>query len=146
VKVSTRARYGTRAMVELAHAYPDGALSVKDVAARQRLSVKYLEQIMAPLKAAGIVKAVRGASGGYMLAQDPASVRLSDIYVALDGPPAIVDCVADAAICTRSAICPTRGVWCEMNAAVMKVLESTTLADLAARSAAAGTQAEAYCI
>jgi len=133
-------------MVELARAYPVGALSVKDMAGRQHLSAKYLEQIMAPLKAAGIVKAVRGASGGYMLAKEPATVRLSDIYTALDGAPAVVGCVADATACSRSAACPTRGVWCEMNAAVLKVLEGTTLADLIARSAALGAQVEAYSI
>ena len=147
MKISTKARYGMRAMVELAKAYPDAALSVKEVAARQRLSVKYLEQIMAPLKASGLVKAVRGSNGGYVLTHPPTSVLLSQIYTALEGAPAVVDCVEDEGLCGYAGTCPTRGVWCEVNNAIVKVLESITLADLVERGRAGSSNAGiAYCI
>ncbi len=131
MKLSTKTRYGTRAMVELAVAYPDAEMSVKEIAKRQRLSVKYLEQIMMPLKSAGLVKSSRGVHGGYALTRPPSEIRLSEIYTAVEGPLAIIECLKESVGCQMREVCPTQRVWRRMNAAIAGVLEDTTLADLA---------------
>ena len=142
MKLSTKARYGARVMVDLAIAFPDHALSVKQMAKTERLSAKYLEQIMAALKAAGLVRASRGVHGGYALATPPSLIRLSDIFRAIEGDPQIIECVADEASCPLREGCPTRGVWEEMNDAISGILEHTTLQDLVERKAQVGRVAE----
>jgi len=134
MKLSTRMRYGTRALIELASAYPDKAMSVKDVAESQSISPKYLEHIMSALKTAGIVKSVRGLHGGYVLAVPPSACHLSDVYQALEGSPAPVECVDDPRSCALCEECPTRDTWAEVKEAIMEVLEHTTLQDLVDRS------------
>lgn len=143
MKMSTRARYGTRAMAELAVAYPHRPVSVKELAQLQGLSIKYLEQIMAALKVAGLVKAVRGLHGGYELGAPPEHVNLYDIYQALEGSPVLVECIAHPEICAKRAGCPTRDTWIELNDAVTKVLHDTTLQDLVRRKAEKCAQAVA---
>ena len=134
MRLSTRMRYGTRALAELASGYPDAVMSVKDIAESQRISPKYLEHIMGALKAAGFVKSVRGVHGGYVLAAPPAGCRLSDVYRALEGSAAPVECVDDPRSCAFCDQCPTRETWAEVKGAVMEVLEHTTLQDLVDRS------------
>lgn len=130
MKLSTRTRYGMRAMYEIALAYPDKAIPVKEIASRQGLSPKYLEQIIAPLKASGLVKLVRGMHGGYTLASAPESVRLSEIFEALEGAISPVDCVDSPEECDIRDTCPTRDLWVEMKEAMSGVLERKTLQDL----------------
>lgn len=130
MKLSTKTRYGTRALVELAAAYGGEPISVRELAERQNLSEKYLEQIMAPLKAAGLVKSVRGIGGGYTLARPPSEVRLADIYHVLEGSAAPVDCVDHPDACPMLEVCPTRQTWVELKEAVETVLGRTTLQDL----------------
>jgi len=122
-------------MAELASAYTHNTLSVKELSQLQGLSPKYLEQIMAVLKAAGLVKAVRGLHGGYELATSPESITLCDVYEALEGAPVLVECVAHPETCAMRAKCPTRDTWVELNDAVTRVLKQTTVADLAQRKA-----------
>lgn len=130
MRLSTRARYGARALAELG-ALPQGrTLSARRVAQSLGISVKYLEQIMGALKAAGFVSAVRGVSGGYMLARAPGEIRLLDVLAALEGQPTLVDCVRDPATCDRSPTCATREVWKRVNDAVCGVLADTTVEDL----------------
>ena len=136
MKMSTRARYGARAMAELAAVYPHRSVSVKELAQNQRLSAKYLEQIMATLKASGLVKAERGLHGGYVLCASPEQVTLYDVVQALEGGPALVECVAHPDVCPMHANCSTRDTWVELNDAVTGVLKGTTLKDLAERKAA----------
>ena len=133
MKLSTKTRYAARAMMELASVYPDKTLSAKQVATSQRMSVNYLEQIMGSLRAAGLVKAVRGMHGGYRLARPPEHVRLSDLYHALEGSLSPVECVDDPDACPMENTCATRQTWAEMKEAVMKVLGGTTLKDLVER-------------
>ena len=135
MKLSTRARYGMRAMFELAKAKPDCPVSVKEIAQRQALSAKYLEQIAVALKAAGLVKPVRGMRGGYMLTEHPKSITLGDIYEALEGSTAPVECVDDPVSCELHASCPTRDIWVEMKTAISSILDNTTLQDLVDRNA-----------
>jgi Rrf2 family protein len=133
MKLSTKVRYGARAMTDLALVNRERALSVKEMAENQRLSVKYLEQIMAALKAAGLVRVSRGQQGGYTLAKPTNKIRLLDVYQALDGALVLVECIEDPAICDMKETCPTTGLWKEMNVALKRVLEKTTIRDLAQR-------------
>ena len=120
-------------MTELAAAYPDRSVSVRDMARNQRLSAKYLEHIVSPLKTAGLIEAVRGIHGGYALSRPPEQVRLSEIFQVLEGSPAPVDCVDNPYACPMRKMCPTRDTWVEIGEAVQGVLEGTTLRDLADR-------------
>ena len=133
MKISTRVRYGTRAMVALAVVYPEKAISVKAIAQKQHLSVKYLEQIMAPLKGAGLIKVLRGGRGGYMLSRDPAAIKLIEVYHALEGALCLVDCIEDSEGCEMTETCPTRDIWGEMTEALREILQRTTLQDLEER-------------
>ncbi len=137
MRLSTRTRYGVRALGELARAYPRRVMSVRTLARRQRLSVKYLERIMSVLKTAGLVEAVRGAEGGYRLAAPPGSIRLSDVFRALDGGLVLVECLERPTLCSMSRRCITRRTWKTLNDALAKVLKATTLRDLGRRPCAA---------
>jgi len=134
MKLNTRMRYGTRAMLELAQRYGRGPVSLSDVALAQELSVKYLESLMSSLRIAGLVRAQQGAQGGYELTRPPAEVNLRQIYEVLEGPDPYVFCTEDPTSCGRQADCATRLIWEQMYAASMQVLEETTLADLVTRS------------
>ncbi len=131
MKISTRGRYGLRALVEIARLNEKGQVSVKEISARQKISENYLEQIIFPLKKAGIVKSIRGAQGGYLLARPAAEITVGDILRVLEGDIAPVECLAgNGAGCDRADSCPTIGLWRELNEAVYKVVDSHTLQDL----------------
>lgn len=130
LKVPTLVRYGTRALVQIAEAYPARAIPVREIARAQRLSVKYLERIAGALRAAGLIRAVRGPRGGYVLGRPPASVRLDEVVRALGGPPVVAECLDRPESCPRRASCPTRGIWARVREAVDGVLAATTLQDL----------------
>lgn len=133
MRLSTRGRYGTRAMLELALHYGEGPILLKDIARRQQVSERYLEQVVTPLKAAGLVTSARGARGGFSLARPPAEIRVAEIVEVLEGSVAPVECVDDPATCPRASACVTRDVWSEMKRAASGVLESITLEELARR-------------
>ena len=133
VKLSTRARYGTRALLELALHWGEGPIPLRDVAGRQEISPAYLARLLAPLVGAGIVRGVRGPRGGVGLARPPDEVRLSEVIGLLEGSIALAECVEDGRLCSRSGGCVTREVWDEMGKAMMGVLESATLQDLVER-------------
>ena len=130
MKLSTRTRYGIRAILELAQNYGKGPVQLKIVARNQGISVKYLEQLMAMLKSAGIVSSVRGSKGGYILAKSPDQIKLSDCFNCLEGPVVTVECVENNNYCPRISDCIAREVWAEIQKAVMGVLESMTLQNL----------------
>lgn len=133
MKLSTRARYGARALVEVALGYPDGTVSVRDVAESQSISAKYLEHIMASLKVAGLVRSVRGMHGGFTLARPPADITLREVLEALEGSVAPVDCVDHPDSCPLGDVCPTRETWVEMKESMVRVLGGTTIQDLVER-------------
>jgi len=133
MKLSTKARYGTRAMLDLAPHYGQGLILVKDIARRQQISELYSEHLLMLLKAAGMVRSIRGARGGYTLAVPPSQISVSDIVQALEGSVAPVDCVDDPEVCPQADMCVPRDFWTEMKKAVNGVLESTTLQDLVQR-------------
>ena len=134
MKLSTRTRYGIRAVLELAENYGKGPVQLKIIARDQGISVKYLEQLMAALKSAGIVSSVRGSKGGYVLAKSPDQVRLSDCFNCLEGPVVTVECVENDSYCPRIGDCIARDVWAEVQIAVMTVLKSMTLQSLLDKS------------
>jgi len=133
MKLSTRARYGTRALLDLALHSGEGAVLLKDIARRQEISLPYLEHLITPLIAAGLVKSTRGARGGVLLLRPPSEIKLSEVVQLLEGSIAPADCVNNAEICHRSASCVTRDIWSEMKKVMNEVLESTTLQDLVER-------------
>lgn len=133
MKLSTTVRYGARAMTEIASAFPRRAVSVREVARQQGISPKYLEQILKPLKAAGLVQVVRGNQGGYVLARPPERITLKEVCESLEGSVAPVDCVDFPDSCPMHEGCPTRDTWVEIKEAVEGVLERTTIRDLVER-------------
>ena len=130
MKLSTRTRYGMRALLELALAYKAGPLQIKMIAERQKISNKYLEQLVAMLKTAGLVRSIRGPHGGYVLALPPEEIRLSDVFRTLEGSVLTVECVESDAACLNYSDCVTRKLWIQMNEAILGVLENKTLRDL----------------
>ena len=130
MKISTRGRYGTRMMLDLAAHHDQGPTPLREIAKRQDLSVKYLEQLIIPLKAAGYIRSVRGARGGYTLARKPDKISVGQIIKVLDGGLSLVDCVEDPKVCEREKNCPTRDIWLRMSERLMEELSSLTLRDV----------------
>jgi len=133
MRLSTKGRYGFRALLQLALSYGRGPVHLKHIAAKQQISLKYLEQLIASLMAAGFVKSIRGAKGGYLLTRPPHEISLSEVFQALEGSLAPVECVDDVGVCQRANFCVTRDVWKEMKEALDKVLGPLTLKDLVER-------------
>jgi len=134
MKLSTRTRYGIRAILELAESYRQGPLQLKIIAQHQDISVKYLEQIIAMLKSGGFVKSIRGAKGGYILAKAPNQIKLSDVFDCLEGRVTTVECIEDEDYCARVADCVARKLWVWVQEAIDSVLQSITLQDLLDRA------------
>jgi Rrf2 family cysteine metabolism transcriptional repressor len=130
LKLSTKGRYGLRAMIDLAGLYNKGPVLMADIAERQGFSRKYLHALLTSLKGAGLVESVRGARGGYLLAKPPEDIRINEVFEALEGPVSIVDCLSDGGECDRLPECLSRGMWQEINNSIASVLKSKTLADL----------------
>ena len=132
MKLSTRGRYGTRLMLDLAQHYTESPIPLAEIARRQGLSDKYLEQLIILLRGAGLIRSMRGRRGGYILARKPQNIRVSEIVEVLEGRLAVVDCVEDPGLCDRSADCLTRTIWVEMTDLLKGYLSSITLQDLVA--------------
>jgi Rrf2 family cysteine metabolism transcriptional repressor len=133
MKLSTRGRYGLRALLDLALHQDEGPVLLKDIARRQEFSLPYLEHLIAPLIATGVLKSTRGARGGVSLLRPPSEIKLSEVVQPLEGCITPVDCVNNPALCHRSTFCIARDIWGEMNTAMSQVLDSTTLQDLLER-------------
>jgi Rrf2 family protein len=130
MKLSTRTRYGTRLLFELAYNYGKGPQLLNVIAAKQDISEKYLSKIVLQLKSAGIITSHRGAKGGYELAKEPSKINMLQVMNSLEGSDAMVECVGDAGLCAKSRRCPARSLWCKLEAQTAKLLEGTTLEDL----------------
>ncbi len=133
MKLSTKGRYGTRALLELALHYREGPLPLKDIAQSQQIPLQYLGHIITPLVAAGMIRSTPGARGGVWLARSPWEIKLSEVIGVLEGSIAPVECINNPGICARSELCVTRDVWGELKKVMNGVLESTTLQDLVER-------------
>jgi len=134
MRLSTRTRYATRALAELASAKVT-PVSVRELAETGHISAKYLEQILNTLSSVGLVRALRGKSGGYELAKPAASITLKDVFVVFEGAIAL-ECADNPDLCPRVETCATRDTWVELKEAILRVLEGTTLQDLADRKRA----------
>ena len=133
MKLSTRMRYGTRLMLDLALNYNKGPIYLKAIARKEEISMKYLSQIVIPLKNAGLIDAVRGAKGGYNLASYPAKITVGDIYEVLEGGCGLVDCVDNKSKCDRVSTCVTRELWVNLSSKMFESLNKVTLQDLVTR-------------
>lgn len=132
MKLSTKARYGIKAMVDIALEYGKGRLSVNQLAERQGVSVAYLEQLVSALKKAGLVEATRGASGGYTLTRPPENISVGEVLRALEGTTAILDCVGTESVgCTNACSCSARPLWLKLQMRIDDVLNTTTIKDMA---------------
>ncbi len=123
-------------MVDIALQKSASPVLLRDIAGRQELSERYLEHVITALRNAGLVKSVRGAKGGYLLARGPGLISLYDIVEATIGPLDLVDCVMEPQDCSRSGRCATRNVWEELSFTLQNKLKETTLEGLAARELA----------
>ena len=133
MKLSTRSRYGTRLMLDMAEHYNEGPIQLGDIAKRQDVSVKYLEQIIIPLKKAHYIESVRGPKGGHILTKPPDEITVGEIVAILEAGISLVECVEDPTVCERAARCPTRLLWKEVSEAMFERLQAVTLADLVER-------------
>ncbi len=130
IKVSTKGRYGLRAMLEIAKNHGKRAVLLKDIAKNQGISEKYLSHIIPQLRSHGLIKANRGAKGGYMLTRPPNKITLREIVEALEGPLWLVECVGAPDVCPMSNSCKTRNIWKRLSQVLLKELENISLADL----------------
>ena len=134
MKLSSRTRYGIKAILEIAMEYGNGPIQIKTIAERENISSKYLEQLIAMLKTAGLIRSVRGPRGGYMLAKPPAEIPFKDVFLALEGQMDTAECLEHKQHTPGCADCATSRIWQELQDAIIGVLEKTTLADLLKRS------------
>jgi len=130
MKLSTRSRYGTRLMLDLAERYDEGPVQISDIAKRQDISVKYLEQLIIPLKKVDFIKSFRGPKGGHMLAKSPGEITVGDIVKVLEGGIDLATCIEKPEECERSSDCLTREVWKEATDAMFDKLNSITLSNM----------------
>ncbi len=141
MKISTKGRYGLRAIIDLAvHGASGTPVFLSDIAKRQNVSEKYLEHIFSALHKGGIVKAQRGRNGGYLLERPPDRITILDIITILEGPCTLVDCVQNSAVCDKSSICVTREIWNKLGATIRNTLSDYTIASLAEMQALKGQQ------
>ncbi len=132
MKLSTKGRYGARAVLELAIHYGSGPIMVREIAASQDISVRYLEHILNTLRASGLVNSTRGAKGGYELSKHPAMIKLGEIIRALEGPMDIVDCVREEG-CPKISKCVMCEVWKEVKTAIDSVIDRITIEEMVKR-------------
>lgn len=130
MKLSTRGRYATRALLDIALHYKNGPVQLKDISLREGISPKYLDQILTQLKHAGVITASRGPNGGFELSKDPSEITLLEVVSAAEGSLTILDCVGEQRVCPRSSVCVARDVWIEVSKAIENVLSRVTLAQL----------------
>lgn len=131
MKLSTRFRYGTRFMIDLAMSYNAGPVAMTDITNQERLSKKYLEQIAYRLMKTKLIKSVRGPKGGYLLTKHPQAIRLIDIYNALEKNLALVPCLKNPNICSLSKTCAAKEFWQRLQRQIEQYLFGCTLKSLA---------------
>ncbi len=131
MKLSTRSRYGLKAVVDLAVCYGEGPVSLPYLAAQQGISEAYLEQLLRSLRKSGVVDTVRGAQGGYTLSRPPEEVSVRDVLCILEGSMSLTDCVGtETHDCESACICSARPLFLKLQARIDEVLKSTTIRDL----------------
>ncbi|PKL09792.1 MAG: hypothetical protein CVV51_02070 [Spirochaetae bacterium HGW-Spirochaetae-7] len=129
--ITTRSRYGLRLLVELAEHGENGPVDLGSVARSQDIPEMYLSKLVAPLKAAGILRSERGSKGGYELARRPEDIDMLRVVEALEGQSSLLECTADPSVCKRSGDCRTLPVWSGLDTAIKNYLRGVSLADAA---------------
>lgn len=132
MKFSTRSEYGMRAMTILARHHGLGPLPLRQVAAEEQISEQYLEQIFSDLKKASLIRSIRGANGGYLLAKSPQEINLKELITALEGDISPCDCVRDETlgVCQRGTPCLVQAVWVRLRDGMNQILEAISLEDV----------------
>ena len=130
LQISTRGRYGIRAIMELADSYDKNLLSISTISRRQQISEKYLHSILSILHNEGTVTSVRGKNGGFKLARPPSEITLKSVLLALESPGLIVDCVKDPSHCSRSSLCTGNRVWRYLGNEIENILDRLSIADI----------------
>ena len=130
MKLSTRGRYGTRLMLELAKNYGKGPISMSDISRNLDIPIKYLEQLIIPLKKANLINSVRGPKGGHMLAVAPDQINVWNILTLLETKFSFVDCLTDEDSCESTATCPIRPIWGKAFQGMTKLFKETSLQDV----------------
>ena len=141
LRLSTKTRYGLRAIIDLAKYYGKGPVMARAIAEEEGISENYLEQIMDPLKKSGLVRSVRGARGGSVLAKPPGNIRVKEVIEALEGPVLLVDCLYDPNLCERSKSCIARLFWERLRDNIVDFLNSWTLEDFISKGYSGKNQA-----
>jgi Rrf2 family protein len=131
MRISTRARYGLRLMVNLAINYDKGYAYLKDVAKKEGISEKYLSLIVIPLKAAGMLTTIRGVHGGYILSKHPSKISVKEIVEILEGDLSLVECSKDETYCKKSGNCVTHDIWSGLSEKITDYLNCFNLDELA---------------
>ena len=129
MKLSTKGKYSLLAIYYLGEHYGEGPIPLRDIS-NPLVQGDYLEQLLSSLRRAGLVTAVRGASGGYMLAREPARITLGNIIRAAEGPVNFADCVGDEKACSQAGICPTQPIWNYLTEQLDRMLDGITLQDM----------------
>lgn len=129
MKLSTKGRYGVKAMVHLAINYGGEPVSIKAIAQENNISEYYLEQLFSSLRKGGLIKSIRGAQGGYVLSREPKYITVKDIMLLLEGPVEISDCLSEDC-CDNVDKCPTRLLWVRLQDSIENVMQSTNLQDM----------------
>jgi Rrf2 family cysteine metabolism transcriptional repressor len=133
MKLSTKGRYGTRAMLELALRHGQGPISVREIARSQEISERYLENLMSPLLSRGLVTSARGKGGGFSLARPPEEISLLEVIRATEGSPSPVACLDDSDTCARRGACVTAEIWEMIGQGITETLGAITLRDMVQR-------------
>ena len=129
MKLSTKGRYGVKAVVELAVNYGSEPISIKKISESQNISEYYLEQLFSTLRKADLIKSIRGAQGGYVLSREPKDITIAEVMFVLEGPVEIADCIEDDS-CNNTDCCATRLLWSKIKKSIDEVMESITLQDI----------------
>jgi len=130
MQLSTRTRYGLRALLDIALSADNGPVLLREISLRQDVSKAYLEQLILTLQSAGFIRSIRGKKGGFMLMKSPSEIKLDEVVKALERTVSLVECVNDSQVCSRSIDCATRKLWIRLTDLIQKELGSTTLQDL----------------
>ena len=130
MKLSTRSRYGARILVDLARHKDQGPVQMSEISKRQDISVKYLEQLIRPLKQANLVTSVRGPKGGHLLAKNPEDISLGQVVRLFEGQADLVECVSFPEKCPMSDDCQLRLAWRDATEVLYEKLDATSISDL----------------
>jgi Rrf2 family protein len=120
-------------MLELASHFGEGPIDLKEISKKEGISLKYLEQVIIPLRTAGLVKSVRGSKGGYALAKHPSEIFLNEIVEVLEGPLNLIECLGNPKSCHKVPVCVTRDIWKEVSDAIYRIFNSVTLEEMVQR-------------